>query len=194
MRKFKENFEEAMHTKFSRRCFIGINFPDNIKEEIVRIQNLIKKDDIFNGKFTEKENLHLALKFLGEIDEIKIGKVKDRLKEIKFSSFECVLGKIGVFSRREVRIMWIKIDGIYDLQKEIDRNLKNLFDEERRFMSHITIARVKSIKDEKRFFEVFNKIKIRNLSFEVNEFNFMESELRKNGPVYRELEKYKIKS
>lgn len=176
-----------------RRCFIAINFPDIIIEEILRIQGLIKKDNIFIGKFTERENLHLTIKFLGEIDEIRIEEVKEKLKEIKFNNFECSIGKLGVFSRKEVRIIWIKIEGgIYDLQKQIDKSLKDIFDQEIRFMGHVTIARVSKINDRKRFFEVLNKIK--DLKFKVEEFKLMESELRKNGPIYTEIEKYRLES
>lgn len=178
-----------------RRCFIAITFPDTVIEEILRIQNSLKEEDIFSGKFTERENLHLTLKFLGEIDEIKIEKIKEKLKEVKFNAFECSIGELGVFSKKLVRIIWIKIEGvIYDLQKEIDKSLKDIFDEEIRFMGHITIARVSKINDRKKFFEALNKIKVESLNFEVEEFRLMESEFRKDEPIYKEIEKYKLES
>lgn len=178
-----------------RRCFIAINHPDIVVKEILRIQSLIKEKDIFSGKFTERENLHLTLKFLGEIDEIKIEEVKEKLKEVKFNAFKCSIEKLGIFSKKEVRIILIKIEGgVYDLQKEIDKNLISIFNEENRFMGHITIARVSKINDRKRFFEALNKIKLKNMNFEVKEFSLIESELRKDGPIYKEIEKYRLKS
>ena len=60
------------------RTFIAIDIPDSIKNEIIKIQNSLPE---FIGKKTEKENLHLTLKFLGEIDEEKIELIKKELRE-----------------------------------------------------------------------------------------------------------------
>jgi len=128
------------------RVFIAINLPEVIKEECVGIQKELEKKDLFRGKFTEKENLHLTLKFLGEIDKEDLERIKEKLKEIKFKEFELELGEIGVFSPKFIKIIWLELigEGIFSLQKEIDNCLLELFERERRFMSHLTIARVKS--------------------------------------------------
>lgn len=74
------------------RTFIAIEIPEKIKREIEKIQNQLPE---FDGKLTKRENLHLTLKFLGEVDEEKIEKVKEKLKEIKYKGFEAKLDKIG---------------------------------------------------------------------------------------------------
>ena len=56
------------------RCFIGINLPSTAIKEIERLQNII--EPYFNGKITESKNLHLTLKFLGEINNDTLKKVK----------------------------------------------------------------------------------------------------------------------
>ena len=48
------------------RCFICIDFPDEVIKEVARVQEELEKVK-FNGKLTELENLHLTLKFLGEM-------------------------------------------------------------------------------------------------------------------------------
>ena len=55
------------------RAFVAISIPEEIKNRISEIQNQIPK---FNGKLTEKENLHLTLKFLGEISQDLLENVK----------------------------------------------------------------------------------------------------------------------
>jgi 2'-5' RNA ligase len=177
-----------------KRCFIAINFHDNIIDEIIRIQKIIQKEDVFIGKFTENDNLHLTMKFLGEIDEDKITKIKESLKKIKFKRFECSLEKLGVFSMETPRIIWIKIKGeIYNFCKEVDECLSDIFEKEKRFMGHITLARIKKIYNKKKLYEVLNKIKIEKLKISVEEFSLMESKLTERGAEYKEIEKYKLK-
>ena len=176
------------------RCFIAIDFPREIMNELGKIQEELKKKKIFHGKLTEKENLHLTLKFLGEIDDGQVEEVRKKLREIKFFRFEAGLGEIGVFSPRFIRIVWVHILGnkLNELQKEIDFKLQNFFSVEERFMSHLTIARVKNIKDRKLFIEEIEKIKIPKLSFEINNFKLMRSELKPSGAEYTSIEEYKL--
>jgi 2'-5' RNA ligase len=177
------------------RAFICIEFNDEVIKEIARVQELIGKVK-FTGKLTELENLHLTLKFLGEIDDKKFEMVKNNLKSIKFDAMKLKLGKIGTFSfRGNLRIVWIKVEGkaIYDLQTKIDEVLIGSFKPEERFMGHLTIARIKYVKDKKGFLEHVNKIKVKPVSFACNDFKLKKSELRAVGPVYSDIESYKSK-
>ena len=174
-----------------KRCFIALDLPRKVINEIKRIQKMIGKKFIFNGKFTEPENLHLTLKFLGEIDEGKIEEVKERLRGVNFSKFTARLGKVGVFSKKVPRIIWVELLGVYGLQKEVDRVLEGLFDVEHRFMSHITIARIKYIKKNE-LVEYLECMKVDG-RFEVNEFFLKESELMADGPRYIDIESYRLR-
>lgn len=172
------------------RIFIAIEIPEEVKREIIEIQKQLPQ---FKGKLTEYENLHLTLKFLGEIERDKIEELKRRLMEIKFKSFETNLDKIGFFDKGERGIIWIHLTNCDDLQKEIDEKLKGLFPKEKRFMSHLTIARTKFIHHKKKFMEELKKIKIpATLKFSIKEFVLEESILNENGPIYKDLERYKL--
>jgi len=178
-----------------KRCFIALDLPCDVIDEIKSIQGLIKKKNLFNGKFTEPGNLHLTLKFLGEIDEEKVNEVKNKLREIKFNDFEISLGNIGVFSSKYenyFRVVWIEIlgKGVRDLRKQIDEKLAGLFEPEKRFMSHITIARIKKVYDRQGFLEYIKKIKVPKIGFKVDKFFLKKSELFETGPVYEDLEGY----
>jgi RNA 2',3'-cyclic 3'-phosphodiesterase len=177
------------------RTFIAIDLPREIINEVERVQGELQKKNIFHGKLTEPENLHLTLKFLGEISEEQIGKVKEKLKEVRFSKFEAYLGELGVFNPSYIKLVWIHIieKKILELQKEIDEKLKDLFSKEQRFISHLTIARVKNVKDKKLFLQEIEKIKVQNLKFSVREFYLMKSELKESGPEYSILETYSLK-
>ena len=171
------------------RVFIAIETSDEVIKEVARLQELLTGVK-FTGKVTELENLHLTLKFLGEIDDEKLEEVKKRLKEIKFSEMKLKLGKIGTFSiRGNPSIVWVKIEGknIHELQKKIDDALKGLFKPEERFMSHLTIARIKYVKDKKGFLERIDSINARPIEFDVSEFKLKKSELKVLGPTYTDI-------
>lgn len=177
------------------RTFIAIEIPEEIKKEIINIQNSLPE---FKGKITEKENLHLTLKFLGEVDEKSIRKIKRKLGEIKFPKFKTEINSIGFFDNRKSiyskqLIVWLHMTNCDELQKEVDKKLKDLFEEEKRFMSHLTIARIKGLKNEKNFFSKLKKIKIPEMNFLVQKFSLKKSKVTRNGPIYEDIEIYGLK-
>ena len=207
-----------------KRVFISLKFPENIIEEIKKIQEKIEKENLFFGKFTEPKNLHLTLKFLGEIGDEKIEEVKERLRTFSLSpparpkdsfakslysqprsvinksnySFakslahppEIELNSIGIFSENFIRILWIHLSNCEKLQKGVDESLTGLFEPEKRFMSHVTIARIKKVKDKKKLIEFLKEIKTKNLKFNADKFYLMKSRLSHDGPEYEVIEKF----
>ncbi len=172
------------------RTFIAIDIPEETKKEIIKIQERLPE---FKGKLTERENLHITLKFLGEIGKEKIEEVKKKLEEIKYKKFNAILDKIGFFDNQDRGVIWVHITNCYDLQKEVDYKLEGLFEREKRFMSHLTIARTKYIKDKEKFLDELNKIKISPLKFQVKKFVLKESIPLKQKHVYETLESYNLK-
>ncbi len=175
------------------RAFICLDFPPEIIKESARIQAQIESKNLFTGKITEPENLHITLKFLGEIEKEKIETIKQKLSKIKFSPLNLHLESVGVFNfKGNPRILWLKVAGkeIFNLQKQIDLSLKEEFPPEKRFMSHLTIARIKFTKDKKYFFEYLKSIKCKKIKFQVNSFHLKQSTLKRFGPVYEIIESY----
>jgi 2'-5' RNA ligase len=170
------------------RCFIAVELPEEIKREMVRIQEELPE---FFGKKTEKENLHLTLKFLGEISETEIERVKRRLSDMKIKKFNSGLGELGVFSPEFIRIIWIHLTGCEKLQEEVDKKLKDLFPVEERFMGHITIARVKNC-DKKNLIDSLKLLKVNWREFQVNEFVLKESILTGEKPIYKDIKRFKL--
>lgn len=169
------------------RTFVSIDLPENIQKEIKQIQNSLPS---FEGKKTEPENLHLTLKFLGEIDKKKVGEIKEKLREIKFKEFETKIAYIGFFDNKKYGVIWIHLSNCEKIQEEVDEKLSSLFEKERRFMSHLTIARVKKIKNKEEFLRKLREIKFQKIRFVVKNFNLKKSTLMQEGPVYETLEEY----
>lgn len=172
-----------------KRVFISIDIPEQIKEEIEGIQNIIPE---FLGKKTEKENLHLTLKFLGSVSDEVIVKINERLKDINFSRFDTTIDSLGFFSEKYIRIIWLHLTNCDELQKEIDIVLSGLFEKEKRFMSHLTIARVRQVKNKIKFLDSLKKIRFSEIKFRIDSFRLKESILSSEKPVYKTLAKYDL--
>jgi len=171
------------------RTFISIDMSEAINQEIKKIQNYLPE---FFGKKTELDNLHLTLKFLGEVSEEKLEEVKKKLREIEFEKFGVEVKYLGFFDNQKYGVVWLYLDGCDRLQREIDEKLVGLFEKEKRFMSHLTIARVKKIEDKKDFLKNLKKIKVPEISFIVNNFKLKKSVLTSEGPLYETLEEYDL--
>jgi len=169
------------------RTFIAIEIPEKIKKEIVKIQKQLPE---FKGKLTESENLHLTLKFLGEVDEKTLSEIKKKLKQIKTKKFEAKINSLGMFSDR---IVWLNMRNCNELQKEVDEKLSEFFEKEKRFMGHLTIARIKELDERKKFLEKIKKIKIPEMNFLVESFSLKKSKLGRPGPVYGDIKVYSLK-
>jgi len=187
----KQNSQQTPLT----RTFIAINFPSDIIKEVARIQGIISKKP-FTGKLIELENLHLTLKFLGEVNENILNKTKKALSTIKFPTLNLQLNHVGTFNyKNKPRIIWIKVTGnIFTLQKQIDESLKDLLPPEERFMSHLTIARIKYVKSPSLFTDYISKIKPKKIKFQINNFKLKSSELHAQGPVYTTLRTYLLQN
>ena len=173
------------------RCFIGIDLPIVAVKEIQRIQKKLEPN--FTGRLTSSENLHLTLKFLGNIEEDTINDVKKRLTSIKHPPFELILKDIGVFSQKFIKIIWVKVSKI-SLQSLVDGCLNDIFESENRFMGHITIARVKNLADKTSFLQLINVTRVDEVSFMVKDFCLKESILTSDGPIYKDIVRYKLPS
>lgn len=171
------------------RVFIAVDFPEEVKKEIIRIQKRLPE---FSGKLTEKENLHLTLKFLGEIDEKLVEEVKKKLKEIKFEKFSAEIDLLGYFNPAFIKIIWLHVSNCEEIQHEVEEKLVGMFKPEARFMSHLTIARVKNVEDKRIFTSELKKIDIEKTKFVVKSIKLKSSELTPEGPIYTDLLEIKL--
>jgi len=79
------------------RLFIAIELPENVKEYLAEIQEEIRNNVADKIRCINKNQIHLTLKFLGEIQPNIVEKIKSNLEKIKFGSFSVVLDNLGVF-------------------------------------------------------------------------------------------------
>ncbi len=178
------------------RAFLGIPIPSDIRREVTKIVIEPLKKEIKNVKWVEEKNLHITLKFLGNIDDKKVKEVKNIMEGIvkKVSKFKAGLEGIGAFpSLSRARVIWIGIkegeDDFKSLNKMIEKATTPLGfkNEHHRFTPHLTIGRLRIPTG------VSLKIPYRSRIFLVDKFILYRSELSSQGPKYFSLAEFYLK-
>ncbi len=174
------------------RTFISINIDEALKKEINNLITDLKRHS-FDVKWVPVENLHITLKFLGHISEETVERVKDSLYNIAplFRPFRLRFNGMGFFpDMKRPRVIWIDIsdkDNLKSLNKEIEERLTmiGLKKEDREFSPHLTIGRVRSLKDREKLIGLIENIKDREFGIiDVDRVFLMKSELRPGGAQY----------
>lgn len=172
------------------RLFVAITIEEKIKEEIFQFEEEIKDKTQAKVKWVPKENLHLTLKFLGEVKEKKSKEVIDELKvvAIGFPVFKLKFERTGGFPPgKHPRVIWVGAEGkeIFKLVEKIEKCMEviGFLREKRDFKSHITIGRIKGgtfeldlIEQKKNTF--FGEMEVKNI-------DLYQSHLSPQGPTYK---------
>jgi len=187
------------------RAFIALPLSSDIKK---RLGDLIKdlKDQGIEGKWVPPENIHLTLKFLGNIKEETINDIEKILISLSehVAPFEIALQGIGIFSSSgKPRVLWvgIKDEGgkVSFMQRWLQDRLASLgfAKEERSFKPHLTLARFKTI-SSKTIKRIHNLCKEKeNMDFgkmKIDTVILYESILSSEGATYRQVKEIKLKN
>ncbi len=176
------------------RTFLAVNFSDKNKKTIIEYKNKLEKINV-NVKWVEDDNIHLTLKFWGEINFDKIETVKSILPEIfqNFSIQYSIKGS-GVFPNyKNPRIIWLGINDInknllfyFNKLEELSQKL-NLKLENRPFKPHLTLGRIKSNININTLFTFLKNNPFKEIIENTNKITLYKSELTKKGPIYTPL-------
>jgi len=182
------------------RLFVAINFPEEVKEEIVK--SIEKLNDSFpQVAWTKKENIHLTIKFLGYVKTNLLRQIKQKIEDsiCGVKPFELSFDKVGYFAREQL-IIWLGVSTPVQLKfliKRLDKEMDEIgFSKEKReFMPHITVGRGKHLDEqimEKIKYEI-SAIKFTPLKpFSVSAITLMQSVLTPRGPIYTPVNKFAI--
>ncbi len=180
------------------RVFIAVPIEDEARREISSKFEHLREFGAASLKLVESKNIHLTLRFLGELSEEQVEKIREKLREIKFESFVAETGEVGFFpSENYIKVIFVEFisEKVKELKMLVDKKLlESGFPLETDFVPHITVARVKAVKDRETFLNKIRGIKIKKQEFEVNKFLLMKSELTPQGPIYKVLEEFGLNS
>lgn len=184
------------------RTFISINIDEALKKEINNFITDLKRHNL-DVRWVPVENLHITLKFLGHISEETIERVKDSLYNIAllFRPFRLRFNGVGLFpDTKRPRVIWIDIsdkDVLRSLNKAIEEILveTGFKREDREFSPHLTVGRVRSLRDRERLIGLVRDIKDREFGIiDVDRVFLMKSELRPGGAQYSVIAEFPFKT
>lgn len=178
----------------SVRLFVAIFPPPEIQKALAASTSGLRVGG--DARWIRPENIHLTLKFLGEVSETAADEISDALRKSaeKHSPFELSPSGFGAFpSERRARVIWAGADAglepLRALAEDIESSLEPLgFGRENRgFSPHLTLGRAKKRPVK---VEVAHEAEIPG--FEAKEIHLVKSETKKEGAVYTPLETFRL--
>jgi len=175
------------------RLFIAVNLPDDLRGKLVSVQEKLPKQGL---KLVEPENLHMTLKFLGEVREDAVDEIGRAMAEAVAGQipFEVEVAGLGAFpDLRRPRVVWAGVtrgrQEVVSLQAKLEDALQPLrFQRERDFHPHVTLARVKQPAAARAIADLVHETKSTVFgSFVVREVDLMKSTLTPRGPIYERI-------
>ena len=179
------------------RSFIAIELPREVKSALTRLQDKLKAAGSAPVRWVDPANIHLTLKFLGDIDTGITGRITSALEEAARGTrpFNIEVSGLGVFPNiRRVQVVWVGLTGelekLGQLQKRIEASLIPLGfpAEARAFTPHLTIARVRDYagSDERqRLGQLIERTGFNaQYPIKVDAIQLMRSQLTREGPIY----------
>ena len=186
------------------RAFIAIPLSIDIIDYLTEIIDHLKQ--VFPGdslKWVQPANIHLTLRFLGNISKSTLNFLFNKLgSEHHLSPFELTINKLGAFpSIYKPQVIWVSTTThplLLDLNQFIQNStsiVKNENDS-KKISPHLTIARlrpgIKKDRYESIKLELYKNKEINPISFTVNYYCLFQSTLTSKGPIYSELRRFNL--
>ncbi|WP_207484811.1 RNA 2',3'-cyclic phosphodiesterase [Arenibaculum pallidiluteum] len=175
------------------RLFVALELPEPVRARLAGLGGGVP-----GARWTEPENLHLTVRFIGEVGEDVLAEIDLALAAVRAPGFDLMLDGVGQFGQgRKARVLWAGVersDALVHLNQKVESALvrAGLAPEERRFSPHVTLARLKDAPPERvaRFME--ERALFRTEPFPIRHFTLFESRTGNGGPVYVPLREYEL--
>jgi len=178
------------------RTFIAIEIPEEIKRQMTEVQNGLRNSGV-DASWPRPEGIHLTIKFLGEVPEVKLPEIMSSLRSAAQGTdvFRLEVAGAGAFpNAKAARVVWVGFSGDVDqlgrLQETVEKAMTDIgfAREERKFTPHLTLGRIKYIRSREVWLKALDGIKdVQIAGFDVHAVSLMKSELKRSGAVYTEM-------
>jgi 2'-5' RNA ligase len=185
------------------RAFIAIELPDSIKSMIGRVQQELKSLRL-KAKWVRAENIHLTLKFLGDIDAGDIDNIGGAMADAAADSAPLALkiGGIGFFPDiKRPRVVWVGLGGeipnLLNLQRNLEDRLATVgfAKEKRSFKAHLTLGRIRQAANPDTVRRIIKEyIELGDHQFIADRITLIKSVLKPSGAVYSPLKQTELRN
>jgi 2'-5' RNA ligase len=180
------------------RAFISTDV--GVKPEFIDLKNALDGTSA-DLKLVDPENIHITLKFLGDIDEDLVDSITASMQRAVagIKPFTLKFSGLGAFPNQNyIKVIWIGLDNTENLEviaKRLDSDLKTLGfrPEKRGFSAHLTVARVKSRRGKDELWKLISQYKTSEFGeIEVGTIRLKKSDLTPKGPIYTTIKEIKL--
>jgi len=182
----------------SIRSFIAFDMDnESVLRRIAQLQEVLAKTGA-DLKLVEPKNIHVTLRFLGNITPTTVEKIHEEMKKVQFTPFTVSIHGTGAFPNlRYPRVAWAGItegaDQLRSIFNQLEPRLRSLgfAPDSKGFSPHLTIARVKSGRNKAELAKCLTE----NADYEFGTINaaclrLKRSELTPKGPIYSTLKEF----
>lgn len=173
------------------RLFTGIEIPEAAKDALTAVMGGLPKI-----RWQTREQIHLTLRFIGDVEPSLALDVRYKLAAVKFSPFAFSIRGLGLFGTEKTpRMLWAAVEGgepLRDLYRRISAALNGLGiePETRKYTPHVTLGRFKGSRGERlpQFLAAHGGLNVANIR--VGRFALYQSHLGNEGAHYDVIETY----
>jgi RNA 2',3'-cyclic 3'-phosphodiesterase len=175
------------------RLFAALPIPDAVVPGLLAMQAGVP-----GARWSRREQLHLTLRFIGEVDGRQAGEIDDALSAIAVSAFTLEMKGVGSFGDRKPRDLWAAValsEALVHLNRRIESALQRigLEPEARKFTAHVTLARLKHTPRGAVADFLADHALYTSGPFAVTAFALYSSKLTSDGSIYRIEREYGLK-
>jgi RNA 2',3'-cyclic 3'-phosphodiesterase len=200
----RPNLRSTDHSKASKswRVFCAIEIPTEVRNSVLEHANRLREAaPEVQASWSKLENIHLTMKFFGNVELDKISKISKAADKVarSFSPIRIRVHGTGAFPKHgPARVLWIGLNDpaskLIDLQKEFDDECvaAGFVAEERAFHPHLTVARLRSPQGARRLREIHGETKFEAADFTVTGLTVFRSELSSKGSRYTAISEHPL--
>jgi 2'-5' RNA ligase len=167
------------------RLFVALVLPETVKDRLALLAGGVP-----GAKWVDRENMHLTLRFIGEVPEDRIADIHHGLSRIRHEPFDAALSGIGYFKQgRSPTVLWVGLDrndALLQLHDKIEQALQRegLDPDGRKYSPHITLARLQRAPEARVASYVAEHNLFRAPPFRAESFTLFSSFLSSSGAIY----------
>lgn len=167
------------------RLFVALALPQSLRERLAMLAGGVP-----GARWTDPENMHLTLRFIGEVAEDRIADIHLALSRVRQPAFSVTIAGVGFFKQgRNPTLLWAGVernDALLQLQQQVDHALQreDLGSESRRYTPHVTLARLQRSPESRVAEFVAHHNLFRAPPFVADSFTLFSSFLSSSGAIY----------
>jgi len=167
------------------RLFVALALPDGVAQSLMLIQGGVP-----GARWQAREQLHLTLRFIGEVDGREAAMLDDALATIRAPAFDLQLHAVGQFGNKQPHSLWAAVrrsELLHHLQRKVDNAIRRVGQpqDQHKFTPHVTLARLRHTEPGKVLEWLSHHALYTSADFSVRAFSLYSSKLTSDGSIYQ---------